>query len=55
LAAVQSSSLLVLVTICAPLIVALLGQPRQEFHYEKIAPDLQIPRSGASPGTCRAR
>jgi len=35
--------LLVLVAVFAPLIVALLGHPPQEFHYEKIDPDLQIP------------
>ena len=35
--------LLVLVAISAPLIVMLLGHPPQEFHYEKIDPDLQIP------------
>lgn len=36
--------LLVLLALGAPLIVALLGHPPQEFHYEKIDPDLQIPR-----------
>jgi ABC-type dipeptide/oligopeptide/nickel transport system permease subunit len=35
--------LLVLVAVFAPLIVALLGHPPLEFHYEKIDPDLQIP------------
>lgn len=35
--------LLVLVAVGAPLIVALLGHPPQEFHYEKIDPDLQVP------------
>jgi peptide/nickel transport system permease protein len=35
--------LLVLVALCAPLIVALLGHPPLEFHYEKIDPNLQVP------------
>ena len=35
--------LLVVVAVCAPLIVAVLGHPPQEFHYEKIDPDLQVP------------
>ena len=35
--------LLVLVALAAPLIVGLLGHPPQEFHYEKIDPDLQVP------------
>ena len=35
--------LLVLVALAAPLIVALLGHPPQEFHYEKVDPDLQVP------------
>ena len=35
--------LLVLVALFAPLIVALLGHPPLEFHYEKIDPNLQIP------------
>ncbi|GAA1303665.1 ABC transporter permease [Pseudonocardia xinjiangensis] len=34
--------LLVLVAIFAPLIVALLGHPPLDFHYEKIDPDLQV-------------
>jgi ABC-type dipeptide/oligopeptide/nickel transport system permease subunit len=35
--------LLALVAVFAPLIVALLGHPPLEFHYEKIDPNLQIP------------
>jgi peptide/nickel transport system permease protein len=35
--------LLVLVALCAPLIVKLLGHPPLEFHYEKVDPDLQVP------------
>jgi peptide/nickel transport system permease protein len=35
--------LLVLVALAAPLIVAVLGHPPLEFHYEKIDPDLQVP------------
>jgi peptide/nickel transport system permease protein/oligopeptide transport system permease protein len=35
--------LLVLVALAAPLIVALLGHPPLEFHYEKIDPNLQVP------------
>jgi peptide/nickel transport system permease protein len=35
--------LLVLVALCAPLIVRLLGHPPLEFHYEKVDPDLQVP------------
>ena len=35
--------LLVLVALCAPLIVAVLGHPPLEFHYEKIDPNLQVP------------
>ena len=38
--------LLVLVALGADLIVALLGHPPLEFHYEKIDPDLQIPFGG---------
>jgi peptide/nickel transport system permease protein len=34
--------LLILVAIFAPLIVALLGHPPLDFHYEKIDPDLQV-------------
>jgi ABC-type dipeptide/oligopeptide/nickel transport system permease subunit len=41
--------LLVLMALCAPLIVALLGHPPQEFHYEKVDPDLQVP-TGAFGG-----
>jgi ABC-type dipeptide/oligopeptide/nickel transport system permease subunit len=44
--------LLVLVAVFAPLIVALLGHPPLEFHYEKIDPDLQVPTGrfgGISP------
>ena len=41
--------LLVLVALSAPLIVALLGHPPLEFHYEKIDPNLQVP-SGRSGG-----
>lgn len=36
--------LLVLVALCAPLIVKVLGHPPLEFHYEKVDPDLQVPR-----------
>src|SRR5690348_11995198 len=35
--------LLVVMAACAPLIVAVLGHPPQEFHYEKIDPNLQVP------------
>ena len=38
--------LLALVALCAPLIVALLGHPPLEFHYEKVDPDLQVPAGG---------
>jgi ABC-type dipeptide/oligopeptide/nickel transport system permease subunit len=44
--------LLVLVALGAPLIVALLGHPPQEFHYEKVDPDLQVP-TGALGGVSR--
>jgi peptide/nickel transport system permease protein len=44
--------LLVLVALGAPLIVALLGHPPQEFHYEKVDPDLQVP-AGALGGVSR--
>jgi peptide/nickel transport system permease protein len=44
--------LLVLVAICAPLIVKVLGHPPLEFHYEKIDPDLQVPK-GAFGGISR--
>ena len=43
---------LVLVAIFAPVIVALLGHPPLEFHYDKVDPDLQVPRGhfgGISP------
>ncbi|MDT7581934.1 MAG: peptide/nickel transport system permease protein, partial [Pseudonocardiales bacterium] len=36
--------LLVLVALFAPLIVKVLGHPPLEFHYEKVDPDLQVPR-----------
>ena len=35
--------LLIMVALCAPLIVAVLGHPPLEFHYEKVDPDLQVP------------
>jgi peptide/nickel transport system permease protein len=41
--------LLVLVAVSAPVIVAVLGHPPQEFHYDKIDPDLQVP-TGAFGG-----
>src|SRR5437588_11710633 len=43
---------LMLVAIFAPVIVAVLGHPPLEFHYDKIDPDLQVPRGhfgGISP------
>jgi peptide/nickel transport system permease protein len=43
---------LILVAIFAPVIVALLGHPPLEFHYDKVDPDLQVPRGdfgGISP------
>jgi len=44
--------LLILVAIFAPLIVALLGHPPLDFHYEKIDPDLQV-ANGPWPGSSR--
>jgi ABC-type dipeptide/oligopeptide/nickel transport system permease subunit len=44
--------LLILVAVFAPLIVAVLGHPPLEFHYEKVDPDLQVPTGrfgGISP------
>jgi peptide/nickel transport system permease protein len=38
--------LLVVVALGAPLIVAVLGHPPQEFHYWKVDPDLQVPIGG---------
>jgi peptide/nickel transport system permease protein len=35
---------LMLVAIFAPVIVAVFGHPPLEFHYEKVDPDLQVPR-----------
>jgi ABC-type dipeptide/oligopeptide/nickel transport system permease subunit len=35
---------LMLVAIFAPVIVALFGHPPLEFHYDKVDPDLQVPR-----------
>ena len=60
---------LMLVAIFAPVIVAVLGHPPLEFHYDKIDPDLQVPgghfggattASPSSPGrssraTCSGR
>ena len=43
---------LMLVAVFAPVIVALFGHPPLEFHYEKVDPDLQVPRGhfgGISP------
>jgi peptide/nickel transport system permease protein len=43
---------LILVAVLAPVIVTLLGHPPLEFHYEKVDPDLQVPRGhfgGISP------
>jgi peptide/nickel transport system permease protein len=43
---------LMLVAIFAPVIVVVLGHPPLEFHYDKIDPDLQVPRGhfgGISP------
>lgn len=35
--------LLILMAVCAPLIVGLLGHPPNEFHYKMVNPDTQIP------------
>jgi peptide/nickel transport system permease protein len=43
---------LMLVAIFAPVIVSVLGHPPLEFHYDKVDPDLQVPRGhfgGISP------
>jgi len=43
---------LILVAIFAPVIVAVLGHPPLEFHYEKVDPELQVPAGncgGISP------